>query len=328
MRSIAATSARGIMAVAPQVGGRRESPRVRCAPPTARRRPRRPCTTRSAWRRSCAVRSPSCWWRTVRWYANRGVGRGARQGGGPAASNTQRNQARPHMTGHGLGPSTASASRRNPSTPLKSDSQAVLHGVSRVRPTSYLRGPGAYGNCAGRIGTGGPKRLPVNPMDTRYEGGIVTWRYTSDPRSAALCSLPEPRSFSAVPVQAAPTGRPPVHRTPMSPTGTPSAARRSLRPALSPAEGHVIFAYVAIAVYDSVMAVEGGYEPFAVDAARPPAPPPRRLSPPPHTASSPIICPLRRRRSSTRRTRRRWPRSRTARRRRTASPSARMSPPA
>ena len=29
--------------------------------------------------------------------------------------------------------------------------------------------------------------------------------------------------------------------------------------ALSPAEGHVIFAYVAIAVYDSVMAVEGGY---------------------------------------------------------------------
>ncbi len=35
---------------------------------------------------------------------------------------------------------------------------------------------------------------------------------------------------------------------------------------LSPAEGHTIFAYVAIAVYDSVVAVEGGYEPFAVDA--------------------------------------------------------------
>ena len=34
---------------------------------------------------------------------------------------------------------------------------------------------------------------------------------------------------------------------------------------LSPAEGHTIFAYVAIAVYDAVMAVEGGYEPFAVD---------------------------------------------------------------
>jgi hypothetical protein len=34
--------------------------------------------------------------------------------------------------------------------------------------------------------------------------------------------------------------------------------------ALSPAEGHTIFAYVAIAVYDSVMAINGGYEPFAV----------------------------------------------------------------
>ncbi len=39
--------------------------------------------------------------------------------------------------------------------------------------------------------------------------------------------------------------------------------------ALTPAEGHVIFAYVAVAVYDSVMAVEGGYEPFAVDLDAP-----------------------------------------------------------
>jgi hypothetical protein len=38
---------------------------------------------------------------------------------------------------------------------------------------------------------------------------------------------------------------------------------------LSPAEGHVIFAYVAIAVYDSVMAIEGGYRPFAVDTDAP-----------------------------------------------------------
>lgn len=38
---------------------------------------------------------------------------------------------------------------------------------------------------------------------------------------------------------------------------------------LTPAEGHVIFAYVAIAVYDSVMAIEGGYEPFAVDVDAP-----------------------------------------------------------
>ena len=38
---------------------------------------------------------------------------------------------------------------------------------------------------------------------------------------------------------------------------------------LSPAEGHTIFAYVGIAVYDAVMAVEGGYEPFAVDLDAP-----------------------------------------------------------
>jgi hypothetical protein len=35
--------------------------------------------------------------------------------------------------------------------------------------------------------------------------------------------------------------------------------------ALSPAEGYPLFAYVGVAVYDAVMAVEGGYEPFAVD---------------------------------------------------------------
>lgn len=39
--------------------------------------------------------------------------------------------------------------------------------------------------------------------------------------------------------------------------------------ALTAAEGHVIFAYVAIAVYDSVMAIKGGYEPFAVDVDAP-----------------------------------------------------------
>ena len=35
------------------------------------------------------------------------------------------------------------------------------------------------------------------------------------------------------------------------------------------AEGHVIFAYVAIAVYDAVIAIEGGYEPFANDVDGP-----------------------------------------------------------
>jgi hypothetical protein len=36
-----------------------------------------------------------------------------------------------------------------------------------------------------------------------------------------------------------------------------------------PPDGSVISAYVGIAVYDSVMAIEGGYEPFAVDAEAP-----------------------------------------------------------
>ena len=39
--------------------------------------------------------------------------------------------------------------------------------------------------------------------------------------------------------------------------------------ALTPAEGHVIFAYVAIAVYDSVVAIDGGYQPFAIDVDAP-----------------------------------------------------------
>ena len=39
--------------------------------------------------------------------------------------------------------------------------------------------------------------------------------------------------------------------------------------ALTPAEGHILFAYVAIAVYDAVMAVDGGDEPFAVDLDAP-----------------------------------------------------------
>ena len=39
--------------------------------------------------------------------------------------------------------------------------------------------------------------------------------------------------------------------------------------ALSPAEGHTIFAYVSIAVYDSVMAIEGGYKPFMIHVHAP-----------------------------------------------------------
>ena len=62
-----------------------------------------------------------------------------------------------------------------------------------------------------------------------------------------------------------PTGPPDSYITSWDATGTQAFSAA----ALSPAEGHVIFAYVAIAVYDSVMAVEGGYRPFAVDVDAP-----------------------------------------------------------
>jgi hypothetical protein len=39
---------------------------------------------------------------------------------------------------------------------------------------------------------------------------------------------------------------------------------------LSPGDGHTVFAYLSIAVYDSVVAVAGGYRPFAVDLDAPP----------------------------------------------------------
>jgi vanadium-dependent haloperoxidase-like protein len=66
-----------------------------------------------------------------------------------------------------------------------------------------------------------------------------------------------------------------AHRPPAGPADTYVAAWDAIgsqafsAAALTPAEGHVIFAYVAIAVYDSVMAVEGGFRPFAIDADAP-----------------------------------------------------------
>ncbi len=62
-----------------------------------------------------------------------------------------------------------------------------------------------------------------------------------------------------------PSGSPDTYVTSWDATGTQAFSAA----ALTPAEGHVIFAYVAIAVYDSVMAIKGGYEPFAVDVDAP-----------------------------------------------------------
>jgi hypothetical protein len=78
----------------------------------------------------------------------------------------------------------------------------------------------------------------------------------------------------AVAVLLAVAGTSSAHRKPAAPpdtyvTGWDAVGSQAFTAAaLSPPEGFVIFAYVAIAVYDSVTAIDGGYRPFAnaVDA--------------------------------------------------------------
>ena len=62
-----------------------------------------------------------------------------------------------------------------------------------------------------------------------------------------------------------PTGPPDTFVTAWDLVGTQAFTAAGL----TPAEGHVIFAYVAIAVYDSVMAIEGGYRPFTIEVDAP-----------------------------------------------------------
>jgi len=65
--------------------------------------------------------------------------------------------------------------------------------------------------------------------------------------------------------QTQPAGSPDTYVTYWDAVGTQAFTAAGL----TPAEGHVIFAYVAIAVYDSVMAIDGGYRPFAIDVDAP-----------------------------------------------------------
>ncbi len=76
--------------------------------------------------------------------------------------------------------------------------------------------------------------------------------------ATALLALGGASASSAKPQ---PSGPPDTYVASWDATGSQAFSAAGL----TPAEGHVIFAYVAIAVYDSVMAIEGGYEPFAVD---------------------------------------------------------------
>ncbi len=81
--------------------------------------------------------------------------------------------------------------------------------------------------------------------------------------AAAVVGLSGEAASSSVRTQ--PDGSPDTYVTDWDAIGTEAftAAR------LTPAEGHVIFAYVAIAVYDSVTAIEGGSEPFSVHLEAP-----------------------------------------------------------
>ena len=70
---------------------------------------------------------------------------------------------------------------------------------------------------------------------------------------------------TASPSNRPPTGPPDTYVAHWDAVGTQAFSAAGL----TPAEGFLIFGYVAAAVYDSVMATEGGYEPFAVDVDAP-----------------------------------------------------------
>jgi VCPO second helical-bundle domain len=83
--------------------------------------------------------------------------------------------------------------------------------------------------------------------------------------SALLAAVLVPVGAKSSSAQGQPPGSPDTYVTSWDAVGTQAFSAAGL----TPAEGHVIFAYVAIAVYDSVMAVEGGYRPFAIDVDAP-----------------------------------------------------------
>jgi hypothetical protein len=88
-------------------------------------------------------------------------------------------------------------------------------------------------------------------------------RFIASALLAAAVVLPSAAASSIAQGQTA--GPPDTYVTDWDAVGTQAFTAA----ALSPAEGHVIFAYVAIAVYDSVMAIEGGYQPFLIDVDAP-----------------------------------------------------------
>jgi VCPO second helical-bundle domain len=88
-------------------------------------------------------------------------------------------------------------------------------------------------------------------------------RFVASALLAAVVVVPAGAPLSSAQGQSA--GPPDTYVTDWDAVGTQAFTAA----ALTPAEGHVVFAYVAIAVYDSVTAIEGGYRPFAIDVDAP-----------------------------------------------------------
>jgi hypothetical protein len=88
-------------------------------------------------------------------------------------------------------------------------------------------------------------------------------RFIASALLAVAVVLPGEATSSSA--QGQPAGPPDTYVTDWDSVGTQAFTAA----ALTPAEGHVIFAYVAIAVYDSVMAIDGGYRPFAIHVDAP-----------------------------------------------------------
>jgi VCPO second helical-bundle domain len=83
--------------------------------------------------------------------------------------------------------------------------------------------------------------------------------------SALLAAVLVPVGATSSGAQGQAPGPPDTYVTGWDAVGTQAFSAAGL----TAAEGHVIFAYVAIAVYDSVMAIDGEYRPFAIDVDAP-----------------------------------------------------------
>ena len=144
------------------------------------------------------------------------------------------------------------------------------HGCSRARghtPTRVHQWSWTATSCLERSGSCLGKTKPTGPrlrVSARLGGPL---RLLVAGLIAALATHDRGRRPNADRERVRPSSLP--RQTPMSQPGTPWGRRAFTAAALSPAEGHVLFGYAGIAVYDAVMAVRHEYEPFAIRSSAP-----------------------------------------------------------